>query len=202
MNPPTYPLRPINGGPLPRARIKPGVWSYEPKINGWRGLVNTQTGEMWNRHGARLSIEKEFVPVLDSLRDLPEALTWLDCEVLERRHNLGRGSLIVFDYVPPQKKPYIERREFLIASLCHLPSWEPWDFETERPPKGKLLMFEHTYGNVEKLYAWDRLQECNARYKTELFEGLVAKRHDSLYPAQLRSSSLEFPLWVKHRWEY
>lgn len=57
MNPPSYPLRPINGGPLPRARPKSGTWLYEPKINGWRAIVNTRTGAMWNRHGKRLSIE-------------------------------------------------------------------------------------------------------------------------------------------------
>ena len=51
MNPITYPARPINGGPLEKARPKHGEWFYEPKYNGWRALVHVPTGTMFNRHG-------------------------------------------------------------------------------------------------------------------------------------------------------
>ena len=27
------------------------------------------------------------------------AVEWFDCEALERRHGLGRGTLLVFDYI-------------------------------------------------------------------------------------------------------
>jgi hypothetical protein len=60
MRPCTYPARPLNGGPLDRALSKSGPWHYEPKYNGWRALVHAPTGTMFNRHGQRLSIEKEF----------------------------------------------------------------------------------------------------------------------------------------------
>ena len=203
MNPPSYPARPINGGPLPRARIKPGVWSYEPKVNGWRAVVNARTGEMWNRHGKRLSIEKEFSLVLDSLRraELPEALTWLDCEALERRHSLGQGSLVVLDYIPTagDHSPYSKRRATIGATLREY--LVPWRVE-DRPMENRLLFFDCCYDDSGKSEAWNHLQRLNTRFNTELFEGFVAKRHDSLYPTQLRSPSLEFPLWVKHRWEY
>jgi hypothetical protein len=205
MKPPSYPLRPINGGPLPRARIKPGVWSYEPKINGWRAVVNTRTGEMWNRKGERLSIEKEFAEVLDTLRSvsLPESMTWLDCEALERRHNVGRGSLVVLDYIPTgyDKTPYLQRRETIRLALCNSPAWEAWRVE-DCPRENKLMFFDCCYDDGGKAAAWDHLQRLNTRFHAELFEGLVAKRTDSLYPPQLRSPSLEFPLWVKHRWEF
>ena len=202
---PSYPLRPINGGPLPRARIKTGTWSYEPKINGWRAVVNTQTGEMWNRHGKRLSIEKEFAYVLDALRSakLPESMTWLDCEALERRHNLGRGSLVVLDYIPKSndKATYHQRRQFIQDQLSNTKAWQTWVVDTS-PREDKLLTFDCVYDDSNKKEAWDHLQHLNFRFSAELFEGFVAKRLDSTYPTQLRSSSLEFPLWVKHRWEY
>ena len=34
------------------------------------------------------------------------------------------------------------------------------------------------------------------------YEGIVAKRADSRYPLQLRSPSIEFPFWMKHRWQF
>ena len=67
LNPPTFPARPVNGGPLEKARPKSGVWNVEPKVNGWRTLVHVPTGTMWNRHGIRLSIAKEFKPALELL---------------------------------------------------------------------------------------------------------------------------------------
>lgn len=205
MNPPSYPLRPINGGPLPKARIKPGTWFYEPKINGWRAVVNTRTGEMWNRHGKRLSIEKEFAEVLASLRasSLPESMTWLDCEALERRHSLGQGSLVVLDYIPSgfDRTPYSKRREILMDHLSTNDLWDSWRVE-DCPRENRLMSFECCYNDTGKTEAWNHLQNLNLRFHAELFEGLVAKRADSLYPRQLRSPSTEFPLWVKHRWEY
>jgi hypothetical protein len=34
------------------------------------------------------------------------------------------------------------------------------------------------------------------------YEGVVAKRSQDPYPAQLRSPNQEFVGWVKHRWAY
>ena len=36
----------------------------------------------------------------------------------------------------------------------------------------------------------------------EFWEGLVAKRNDSIYPRQRRSAELDFPFWMKHRWAF
>jgi hypothetical protein len=54
---------------------------------------------MWNRHGERLTIARDFAPALEILKR--SQFEWLDVEALERRHNLGRGSLIVLDCLPP-----------------------------------------------------------------------------------------------------
>jgi len=78
---------------------------------------------MCNRHGQRLTIEREFEAALGQLRSLADSgLVWADCEALERRHQIGRGSLVVLDWIPESGSPtYEERREFLT-----------WLVETER----------------------------------------------------------------------
>jgi ATP-dependent DNA ligase len=198
---PSYPARPINGGPLERARPKSGHWTYEPKLNGWRALVHAPTGRMWNRHGERLSIEDCFKPVLDTLAkaDVPE---WLDCEALERRLNLGRGSLVVFDYIPSgtdRITPYEKRKAKLEAAMKTLPNWHPWQFGP--PVQSALYTIEGYIPEViDELYL--NLKFENQALDADLYEGLVAKRTNSPYPVQQRSSSEETTFWVKHRWAF
>ena len=68
----TYPARPIQGGRLELAPPKRGLWYAEPKLNGWRALIHTPTGTMWNRHGAMLTIADCFRPALAALAKLAE----------------------------------------------------------------------------------------------------------------------------------
>ena len=114
--PPTYPARPINGGKLELARPKRGEWYAEPKFNGWRTLVHRQSGAMFNRQLEPLSIHKEFEQALYALRFALPWAEWVDCEGLERRHGIGKGSLIVLDFVSPV--PYSDRRRASHGSLA------------------------------------------------------------------------------------
>lgn len=197
---PSYPLRPSNGGPLHLARPKRGQWTYEPKINGWRALVHAPTSRMWNRRGERLSIEYEFAAVLEAIRtaDLPPEMEWLDCEALERRHDLGRGSLVILDYLAPDKTTYDERRKRIRSLDCV--NIEIDYTEPAHIPNESLIVLQDHSENLSEI--WDTLQERNKLWKAEVFEGLVAKRIDSPYPRQLRSPNQESPYWVKHRWEF
>lgn len=111
MTPICYPARPINGGPLEKTHPKHGEWFYEPKYNGWRALMHVPTGTMFNRHGRRLSIQHEFAKALAQLQD-SATFEWLDCEALERRHSIGRGTLIVLDCVT-EHLSYSARRRWL-----------------------------------------------------------------------------------------
>ena len=103
----TYPARPLNGGPFNVAPPKRGAWAAEPKFNGWRALVHIPTGTIYNRHGERLSIGAEFASAVEILRAAldrragcpPYPFEWADCEALERRHAIARGTLIVLDGV-------------------------------------------------------------------------------------------------------
>lgn len=192
MKPITYPARPINGGPLEKAHAKHGEWFYEPKYNGWRALVHVPTGTMFNRHGRRLSIQQEFAEALAQLRD-NAPFEWLDCEALERRHSVGRGTLIVLDCVS-EHFTYSVRR-----------GWLEKFFRQELGPEfvdDNQVYTPPSIPQGRSAEAWATLQRRNAQVRCPFYEGLVAKEASSKYPIQLRSASEDFPFWVKHRWRF
>ena len=220
--PPSFPARPVNGGPLDKALPKNGAWAYEPKINGWRAWLHVPTGAMFNRKNERLSIKREFKPVIDRLKrhaaDATKCPEWLDVEALERRLPIGKGTLVVLD--APLPGTWDARQRQLYADLVAATEGgvvQSWKFEQFEPPKNELLMFAYHYEDEHtqksrgasvidlQLFpalAWNRLQQINKQLGCELFEGLVAKRVDSLYPIQSRSPDVEFPFWMKHRWAF
>lgn len=200
--PPTYPARPVNGGPLEQALKypRPGRWLYEPKLNGWRALVHAPTGTMFNRKGERLSIAGEFKRALSILQHSP--FDWLDCEALERRHTIGKGTLVILDIV--ELGDYDTRRTLMGDTFCrsdlrvnYLGS--PDDCQ---PDSVFLLPYQPPEPREKLLQYWEQMQMVNARHGCQFYEGVVAKRADSLYPMQLRSPNEEFSGWVKHRWHF
>jgi ATP-dependent DNA ligase len=204
---PTFPARPVNGGELSLAGPKVGRHAIEPKDNGWRALTHIETGTMFNRHGKLLTIAAEFAKALAALRSTLdcEAFKWADCEALERRHGIGRGTLIVLDVIPEPDYgtkslvPYSERRRWLDAVL------PVQDIHTRPEPDSVYLIpsFSMSLGHDSKTI-WDELQQINRDWGTtglnEFYEGIVMKREDSVYPIQLRSAEYETPYWMKHRW--
>jgi len=210
MTPPTYPARPVNGGPLDAAAPKHGVWLYEPKFNGWRALVHRDTGAMFNRHGEPLTIQDEFKTALTELQAIlaadagklfatsdqggqiipAEALAWADVEALERRHNRGRGSLVVLD-LPLLRLPCAERGYVLRQLFC--PAIDHCAANNTVYSVPQYTDGPHVYADAK---ADNQMLGC------EFYEGVVAKRADSLYPLQLRSAKTEFPFWMKHRWAW
>lgn len=193
ISPITYPARPKQGGPLDLA-LKAGAYSgrrevcIEPKYNGWRVLVHAPTGTMFNRHAERLTISKEFAQALDALAGLP--FEWLDCEGLERRHGIGRGALIILDWVTEQLG-YRHRRRHLAESFVEV--------GTANLQPGSVCLVPSYDDLTDGLLLWHGLPAINAQLGCTFYEGVVAKFADSEYPIQLRSSSEECPDWVKHR---
>ena len=218
MKPPIYPARPVNGGPLPKAMPKSGDWSVEGKYNGWRAWVHNPTGAMFNRKLEPLSISHEFKPALDVLRQLP--WEWSDTEALERRHNIGRGTLILLDHLPDDPNmTYQERKSFMhmfgtVKGIeTHKALNEPiannrvylpmnWRIEGATARVGDFVEAERQTHRGQWLGLWDILQQCNQALRCEFWEGVVAKRNDSIYPRQRRNAELEFPFWMKHRWAF
>jgi hypothetical protein len=197
----TYPARPIQGGRLELAPPKRGLWYAEPKLNGWRTLIHTPTGTMWNRHGALLTIADCFRPALGAPAQLANrGFVWANCEALERRHNLGRGTLVVLDVVPQSGTPSYERRRAMIESL--MPTDAVFSGDTSRAvPYGTVVLTPtiRADSRADALAFYQRLREANRAFRCDFFEGVVMKRADSIYPVQLRSTTEEFRGWIKHR---
>ena len=197
----TYPARPIQGGRLELAPPKRWLWYAEPKFNGWRALIHTPTGTMWNRHGALLTIADCFRPALGALAKLASrGLVWADCEALERRHNLGRGTLVVLDVIPETGTPsYVQRRAMLETII---PTDAVFSGDTSRPvPCGAVVLAPtmRVASQADALAFYQRLREANRALRCDFFEGVVMKRAESSYPVQLRSATEEFRGFVKHR---
>jgi hypothetical protein len=210
IHPPCYPARPVNGGPLDKALPKRGEWLYEPKFNGWRALVHVPTGAMFNRKLERLSIEDEFSKALACLRTEleknlerllyteahgrevlhPAEIEWADCEALERRHNRGRGSLVLLD-LPMLRLPLHQRG-------CILRETFPPAIDHCAAKDSVYSVPQYTEGAT----TYDQLMEDNRDLGCEFYEGVVAKRADSLYPLQRRSPDEETTVWMKHRWKF
>lgn len=199
----TFPARPVQGGRLELAPPKRGLWYAEPKLNGWRALIHTPSGTMWNRHGTLLTIADCFRPALAKLRTLAECgLVWADCEALERRHNLGRGTLIVLDLVPVSGSPsYVERRTLLESLLDSSPVFSGIEPDPACVPvEAALLTPTNRVDTQEQAVAfYQRLRAANRALGCDFFEGVVMKRADAAYPVQLRSATEEFRGWMKHR---
>lgn len=207
---PTYPARPVNGGPLPDAPNKSGEWFYEPKYNGWRALVHIPTGTMFNRKGVRLSVEKEFSAALDKLHAAwrsNRAFQWVDCEALERRHNIGRGTLIVLDAIP-EKRGICSANQLQVPDYQSRRRWLELDIPLHTPltgvPTDNSLYLVQNWSQpvVEALEIWQNLKYLNHLAGCEFYEGVVAKRADSLYPIQLLNPERECAAWVKYRWRW
>src|ERR1041385_8150163 len=115
----TYPARPLNGGRFGLVAKKP-IHLWSAKLNGWRALIHTPTGTMFNRQGEELTIASEFAEALNDLSR--SSIEWLDCEALERRHNIGRGTLIILDAVVPVLNAG-QRYELLIRDTLDSNTW-------------------------------------------------------------------------------
>ena len=197
----TYPARPIQGGRLELAPPKRGLWYAEPKFNGWRTLIHTPSGTMWNRHGALLTIADCFRPALGALAKLASrGLVWADCEALERRHNLGRGTLVVLDVIPETGAPSYEQRRALLESLLPMDGVFRGD-ATRQVPCGAVVLAPtmRVASQADALAFYQRLRKANRALRCDFFEGVVMKRAESSYPVQLRSATEEFRGFVKHR---
>jgi hypothetical protein len=156
---------------------------------------------MWNRHGALLTIADCFRPALGALAKLAgRGLVWADCEALQRRHNLGRGTLVVLDVVHEFGSPaYVERREMLESLL---PCDPVFDGDASRGvPSGTAVLTptRRADSHAAALADYRRLRDANRALGCDFFEGVVMKRADSQSPMQRRSAAEEFRGWVKHR---
>lgn len=173
-----------------------GVWYYEPKFNGHRALVHVPSRTMFNRHGKPLSIQREFAAALELLA-AKSWTEWLDCEVLARRADLAKGTIVVLDEVAPG---CYEDRHAQIAEYFNYAPFDP------RQWRENSVYLTRTFKGLETGRSlWAALKDQNtwgADSSKWFYEGVVAKRADSPYPIQLQSDEKEFSGWLKYRWRW
>jgi hypothetical protein len=203
MQPPTFPARPLNGGRFGLVSKKP-IHLWSAKLNGWRALVHTPTGTMFNRRGKELSISAEFSEALEDMSR--SGIEWLDAEALERRHNIGRGCLVILDAVVPSLNA--GERYWRLIEEADRRAWPSFGIG-QRPEEDRVYLLKQTAmsdashtGKQALTGWWTWMQQVNREWGADFYEGLVAKRGDSVYPIQLRSPDAECPFWIKHRWAW
>lgn len=128
-------------------------------------------------------------------------LVWADCEALERRHNVGRGTLVALDVVPESGKSTYEQRRAMVESLVATDA--VFSGDTSRPvPCGAVVltptMRADSHADVVAYY--QRLRAANRALRCDFFGVVVMKRADSIYPVQLRSVTEECRGWCKDRY--
>lgn len=196
LNPPliSYPARPVNGGRLEDAPPKVGPWVYQPKIDDWRAIAHAPTRRIWNRHGQPMSISDDLADVLEILRH--SSFDWLDIGVMERRNQLLRNSIVVFDTLDMPSFDHQQRRAHLEIAFEFLPlAFELARRKTDTQNQVFLV------NQFNPLDLWDLLQDENRQAGSAFYEGIVAKRTDKPYPIQLLSPNKETPWMIKHRFD-
>lgn len=199
-----YPPAPLNGGPLQDAPAKVGSWVWQPKVDDWRAVLHVPTGTVWNQYGRPSSIADKFKAPLGFLAvQFDPEVQWLDVGMMENRHDLMRGCIIVLDWITAGKT-FGQRRGHL---RCALPSL-PFDVsrllaETGGQVRDSVYLISQ-WDNCEdradalKKEAW--LQNENAIIGHKFYEGMVAKKRDSLYTFG-RKPKQKVPDWIKHRFD-
>ncbi len=112
---------------------------------------------------------------------------------MARRHRLAAHTLVIFD-APLVPGPYAQRRQALIPYF-ELAPLDPRHLGAER-----VYLAPQLAGEMQGW--WQQLQQANEQCQAGFYEGVVAKRADSLYPVQLRSPEQVFAFWCKHRWAW
>lgn len=208
-----YPLRPMDGGPLPAAPPKIGRWAYEPKWDGRRILMH-RSGFMFNRRGERMAPRNEAAYEA-AMRELKKTYfdrlycSWLDCEGLGRVHpEMYAGCVVALDLATAWSTSpgatYMERRSMLVK-VADAFGWETITPDTDPAVRDKVFILP-VFGEPEARKAWPVGQARQPRTKLgrlhkrdhPLIEGFVAKRIDSLYEP-MKKPDHKVACWVKHR---
>jgi hypothetical protein len=200
------PPAPLNGGPLADAVEKVGEWVWQPKVDDWRAVLHVPSSTLWNQYGEPSSITGKFSVALASNFMTAAGmygLEWLDVGLMENRHDLMRGCIIVLDWMV-REEPFRARRAYLERFFPKLPiDTSRLLAETGGQVRNSVYLISQ-WDNVEnradalKREAW--LKTENEIIGHKFYEGLVAKRADSLYTFGQRPKQ-KVADWIKHRFD-
>jgi ATP-dependent DNA ligase len=201
-----YPPAPTNGGALQYALPKIGDWAWEPKVDDRRVAIHAPTQTIYNQYGELSIADRQpdkFKAALETLSFASYGgFEWLDCGLMEYRHDMMRGCIIVFD-IMANNAALDYRRAILEATF---------DAFSALPLASALLAGGPVHDRVFLINQWRNgdtavplkleytLKHENAKIGRKFYEGLVAKRTDGIYPIGTRAKQ-KTHLWVKHRFD-
>jgi hypothetical protein len=194
------PPAPLNGGPLDESTPpKVGQWIWQPKVDDRRVVIHTPSRTIWNQYG-QLSVAQDsekFEKALDKLALMSFAAEWLDAGLMEYRHDMMRGTIVVFDLIGDGTH---EERRLTLELLLGNGLW--WATECVGQPLANdqvwlIPQFGHELGKT--LYA--ACAEQNAKLGRKFYEGVVAKRLGSHYPQRCQHAKTKCADWIKHRFD-
>lgn len=202
-----YPPAPTNGGPLEHAPAKVGSWIWQPKVDDWRAVIHVPSASVWNQYGQPSTISDKFKVALGHLQTSLSreswAFEWLDVGMMENRNDLMRGCIIVLDMIVSEV-PFETRRGLLKRFFPRL----PFDVsrllaETGGQVRDSVYLISQwdnceTKADTLKREAW--LRNENEAIGHKFYEGLVAKRRDSLYTFG-RKPKQKVDWMIKHRFD-
>ena len=194
-------MRPIDGGLFHKARKKDVPCAYEPKANGHRALVHVPTMQCWNRHGQRMTNERDYGNALDLIHaECNNVIEWLDCEFMGRRTEVMKGCIIILDCPSLHYLTYKDRK----SSIKYI-GFNDTPISEDECSCVSLIPSVSSY--EEGIELWNDLPKFNKRLgntnpQTQLWEGIVVKEMDSRYRIQTHRDDVESPEWVKHRMRY
>lgn len=209
----SYPPAPCNGGSQICQRAGAHVW--QPKIDDRRVAIHPLTGTIFNQYGS-LSVAhaqpEKFAPALDELRCIAVKVAmqfvdrdlWLDCGIMEYRHDMMRGCIIVFDLMD-FTMTFDERRSWLEERFNVLPAATEIVAHRETYGLNRVWLINQWEGYGDTICnppvnLWSFLQEENKAIGRKFYEGVVAKRRDSRYPL-CHKAKQTVTCWVKHRFD-
>jgi hypothetical protein len=193
-DPPSYPARPMDGGRQFPGEPLRGLWKYRPKFKGRRVLCHIPTMRTWNRELEEVGYMHPAFKKLQLLVGMrwPEC-EWIDCEFIWGTTSVGKGAIIVLDYVVAETEWSI--RQSTLQGIFEKNQLGP---NLKLPEKEQVYWCNPLIENTVES-AWEEMQEINDKAYTTFYEGLVGYDMEARYPIQLFSSKRMTQHWMKYR---
>jgi GNAT superfamily N-acetyltransferase len=193
------PPAPMNGGPLDTAPVKVGEWGWGPKVDDRRVVVHAPSRTVWNQYG-QLSVAMRDLDKFETALNWLQAnspFDWLDAGLMEYRHDMMRGSIVVFDLIDGTT-PF-DRRQWALSNVFDELPWAT--HITGNAGDNRVFVVPQFIGEAQGRALYKALREQNDKLGRKFYEGVVAKRLDSLYPTHNSKPKTETAAWMKHRFD-
>jgi DNA ligase D-like protein (predicted ligase) len=153
------------------------LWRYELKLDGYRTIAIKQDGEidLFSRNGS--SFNSKFPSVLETLQTLPVKRFILDGEIVALDEH-GRHSFALLQNIKTSKASL----RFYVFDLLHIDNDDLTKTILEKRRKRLEKEFPARASNIElSPILVGQARKVLAHVKEFEFEGVVAKRLDSIY---------------------